>query len=86
VTWERQTGANLTIARQANDGGGGRSNTDCTTQLRLPVKPYALYKSLRLLGYFDSPGEAFAVGIAQFPDGAFSIQEVNRQEPPRTGH
>jgi hypothetical protein len=70
----------LTIARQADDGGGGRFDSDITTQLRLPVKPYALYKSLRLLGYFDSPAEAFAAGIAQFPDGAFSIQEVYRQE------
>jgi hypothetical protein len=75
----------LTIARQANDGGGGRSNGDSTTQLRLPVKPYALYKSLRLLGYFDSPGEAFVAGIAQFPDGAFSIQEVHRQGLSSTG-
>lgn len=68
----------MDIARQANDGGGGRSQDESTTQLRLPVKPYALYKSLRLLGYFDSPGEAFAAGISQFPDGAFSIQEVAR--------
>ena len=75
----------MSIARQANDGGGGRSHTESTAQPRLPVKPYALYKSLRLLGYFDSPGEAFAAGIAQFPDGAFSIQEVARG-PLKTGH
>lgn len=52
-------------------------------QLRLPVKPYALYKSLRLLGYFDSPAEAFEAGIARFPDGAFSIQEVARGQTAR---
>jgi hypothetical protein len=69
----------LTIARQAKDGGGGRIDSDSTTQLRLAVKPYALYKSLRLLGYFDTPGEAFAAGLAKFPDGTFSIQEVDRQ-------
>ena len=70
----------MEIARQTNGGGHEPAcpDTDLTTQLRLPPKPYALYKSLRLLGYFDSPGEAFVAGVAQFPDGAFSIQETAR--------
>ncbi|HEY0445057.1 MAG TPA: hypothetical protein VGD19_01245 [Allosphingosinicella sp.] len=70
----------MEIARKAGDGGQefGPTENELTTQLRLVGKPYALYKSLNLLGYFDSPGEAFAAGISQFPDGAFSIQEVGR--------
>lgn len=66
------------IPVQDNEGQRehGRPEEDLSTALNLPGKPYALYRQLALLGYYDSPGEAFAAGIAEFPDGAFSIQEV----------
>ena len=56
----------------------GRSESDISTALNLPGKPYALFRSLALLGYFATPGEAFAAGITEYPDGGFSIQEVGR--------
>ena len=56
----------------------GCSEGDISTALNLPGKPYALFRSLALLGYFATPGEAFAAGIAEYPDGGFSIQEVGR--------
>lgn len=56
----------------------GCSEGDISTALNLPGKPYALFRRLSLLGYFATPGEAFAAGIAEFPDGGFSIQEVGR--------
>ena len=56
----------------------GRSEGEISTALNLPGKPYALFRRLALLGYFETPGEAFAAGLAEFPDGGFSIQEVGR--------
>lgn len=56
----------------------GRSEGEISTALNLPGKPYALFRRLVLLGYFATPGEAFAAGMAEFPDGGFSIQEVGR--------
>ena len=56
----------------------GRSEGEISTALNLPGKPYALFRHLALLGYFATPGEAFAAGLAEYPDGGFSIQEVGR--------
>lgn len=56
----------------------GRFEGEISTALDLPGKPYALFRHLALLGYFETPGEAFAAGLAEFPDGGFSIQEVGR--------
>ena len=69
---------------QANEDDGARAASGAgPTQSSFLGKQFALYKSLRLLGYYESPGEAFAAGIAQFPDGTFSIQDVARgQQPP----
>lgn len=36
----------------------------------------ALMRDGRIIGYFDRPGDAHRAGMAQFPDGIFSIQEV----------
>ena len=70
----------MDIPVQGNEGQRehGRPEEDLSTALNLPGKPYALYRRMALLGYYDSPGEAFAAGIAEFPDGGFSIQEVGR--------
>lgn len=56
----------------------GRSEGEISTALNLPGKPYALFRHLALHGYFATPGEAFAFGMTEFPDGGFSIQEVGR--------
>ena len=56
----------------------GRSEGEISTALNLPGKPYALFRRLALIGYYASPGEAFAAGMAEFPDGGFSIQEIGR--------
>jgi hypothetical protein len=56
----------------------GRSEGEISTALNLPGKPYALFRRLALIGYYATPGEAFAAGMAEFPDGGFSIQEIGR--------
>ena len=37
---------------------------------------FALLKNKRIVGLHPGPGEAYRAGLAQFPDGLFSIQEV----------
>ncbi len=71
----------MDIPVQGNEGQRehGRPEGELSTQLNLPGKPYALYRQFALLGYFDTPGEAFAAGMAEFPDGAFSIEELRNQ-------
>lgn len=36
----------------------------------------ALMRDGRIIAYFDEPGDAYRAGLARFPDGIFSIQEV----------
>ena len=40
---------------------------------------YALIKACELIGFFDSPGEAYRAGLARYEDGVFSIQEVTNE-------
>lgn len=40
---------------------------------------YALIKSLKIIGFYDGPGEALRAGLAQFPDKLFSIQQVTTE-------
>lgn len=37
---------------------------------------YALLHDARVIGFFESVGEAYRAGLAQFPDELFSIQQV----------
>ncbi len=38
---------------------------------------YALLKNRAVVEFFPGPGEAYRFGQSAFPDGIFSIQEVN---------
>ncbi len=55
-----------------------RPEGEISTALNVPAKPYALFRPLERLGYFATPGDAFAAGMAQYPDGGFSIMEIGR--------
>ena len=40
---------------------------------------FALLKSARVIGFFDSPGEADRAGWTRYSDGLYSIQQVTPQ-------
>lgn len=37
---------------------------------------YAVLRSQTVLGFYESPGEAFRAALADFPDRIFSIQQI----------
>ena len=40
---------------------------------------FALMRRRGIVAFFEQPGEAYRAGLSRFPDGLFSIQEVDDQ-------
>lgn len=47
--------------------------------LRTHPGKYALLKTQRVIGFFDTPSEADHIGWSRYSDGVYSIQQVTPQ-------